>query len=273
VYFGNFEFADEMATKLQSMLPNFTAYMPVTFRLFYSGLAAAGMARKMSSNGKRIEALRYRAKAKRCCRRLGKLNRSNGPISHHRELLMLAVLNLSGIKKEPVSYERAINACIEAGHIHDAALGSELAGEFHLTTVDDKRGTVDSKSRNRLIRRHFTRARDLYYSWGAYAKVEQLQKTRGDYIEGRSAPSASVNCGIVDHENDLSSSSFSGNSRTAPMHNFTLLRILAGMVPSFRPIDILSKIPDKELKQHHFHEKEALGDDEMLSDIEMKPLE
>jgi len=281
VYFGNFEFADRMAKKLRSILPLHFAFVPLSFRLFYSGLAASRMARQMRLAGKRMQAIMYHAKARRYCRRLGHLNRANGSNSYHRELLLLADLNLSGKEDKPVSYDRAINACLEAGHIHDAALGSELAGENYLTNDNSKKGTVASNTRNKLIRRHFTRARDLYHQWGAYGKVEHLQKTRGDNIDGRHTEcenSRIENGGIVsiELEDDFSRNSSENDLVSDPgapvMHNPTLLKLLAGIVPSSRAKDILSSIPDNELveEQELISCNDSMGSDEfsIVSDMD-----
>ena len=258
VYYGKFEFADRMASVLRKILPFHFAFIPLSFRLFYSGLAASGMARKLRLAGKRMKALKYQAKAWWYCKRLGFLNRSNGDNSHHRELLLLADLHLSGKDNKKVSYDRAIHACLDVGHIHDAALGSELAGEHFLATDNFKKGTDASNVRKKLIQRHFTRARDLYQSWGAYAKVDHLQKTRGDYIEGqhKKRDSSEVEIGlIVSMELGVDSSSNSSENEfstdldcyTHGMYNGNLLNLLAGIVPSSRVTDILST-PEKDLE-------------------------
>jgi len=228
-----------------------------------------------------LQAIRYHAKAKKYCRRLGHLNRANGSNSYHRELLLLADLNLSGKEDKPISYDRAINSCLEAGHIHDAALGSELAGEYYLTNDNSKKGTLASNTRNKLIRRHFTRARDLYHQWGAYGKVEHLQKTRGDNIDGRHTErenSGIENGGIVsiELEDDFSRNSSENDWLSDPgapvMHNPTLLKLLADIVPSSRAKDLLSSIPDNELveQQELISCKDSMGSDEfsIVSDMD-----
>jgi len=255
VYYGNFAFADRMADKLRKILPRHFAYVPLSFRLFYSGLAASGMARQMQLAGKRWQALKYRAKAKGFCNRLGHLNRSIGSNSYHRELIMLADLKLSGKEQKPISYERAINASLEVGHIHDAALCSELAGEYYLSSDKSKAGSVASNARNKLIKRHFTRARDLYNSWGAYSKVELLEKNRGDYIEGKSPVCKSGDKLVVSmDEVEMDSSSHSGEDdgfagaygSDPVLHNPKLLCLLAGIVPSSEDTSTLSSMPPEK---------------------------
>jgi hypothetical protein len=244
-----------MANKLQKILPRHSAFITLSFRLFYSGLAASGVARQMQLAGKRWQALKYRAKAKGFCNRLGHLNRANGSNNYHRELIMLADLKLSGKEQKSISYERAINACLEVGHIHDAALGSELAGEYYLSSDKSKTGSVEANSRNKLIKRHFTRARDLYNSWGAYGKVEHLEKNRGDYIEGKSSRCKSGEKLVVSmDELEMDSSSqfgeddgFSGAyGSDLVLHNPKLLRLLAGIVPSSEDTSTLSSMPPEK---------------------------
>lgn len=284
VYFGNFPFADRMARKLRSILPLNIAYVELSFRLFYSGLAASGMARKMRLEGKRIEALKYRAKGWRYCKRLGHLNRSIGDNGYHRELLLLADLNLCGKEHKRVSYDRAIHACLDVGHIHDAALGSELAGEHYLATYNKKNETGDSDATMKQIRRHFTRARDFYRSWGAFAKVKHLHKKRGEYIlrrQSKCGPNEIEIGWVVSMElggdDSLSKASenddFSVNSGCCPqgMHNTNLLNLLAGIVPSSTVTDILSLTPKKDLeKKHGLTSKEIIKNDDasIVSDME-----
>lgn len=282
VYYGKFEFADRMAKPLRKLLPFHFAYIPLSFRLFYSGLAASGMARQLRAAGKRMKAIKYQTKAWCYCKFLGRLNRSNGDNSHHRELLMLADLNHSG--KGRNTYDRAIEACLDVGHIHDAALASELAGEHFLDTNKFKKGTDARNARDKLIRRHFTRARDLYQSWGARGKVDHLIRKRGDYIEGRNNTSDSTEVEIgwivsMDPNDDDSLSNSSNNEfvpnidcdTTEVTPNANLLSLLAGIVPSSRVTDILeSPLDDIKEQQKELTLKEITDNDaiSIVSDIE-----
>lgn len=276
VYFGNFEFAVQMAKKLRSVLPRHPAYITRSWRLFYSGLAASGMARKMHMAGKRGQARRYRSKAKKIAAKLGQYNRSHGPNSNHRELLMIADLNLSENEPRDISYDTAINACLEVGHIHDAALGSELAGEYFLTQEGtDKKGSVAENVRNKLMKRHFTRARDLYNSWGAHAKVDHLHRTRGDYIVGRKSQAETRGILSIQLDNDFSrhssdidgsrhsSENFSKESSPEVLYNPRLLDYLAGIVPSSDTTGNLPSMSGNKLSD------EKIGEDlSIVSDIE-----
>ena len=268
VYFGNYEFADQMAEELRKVLPRHPAFITKSFRLFYSSLAAAGKSRQMK--GKRTQVRKYKKKAKRHAIELGYLNKSHGANSYHRELILLAELNLVDKEQNKVSYDTAINACLKVGHIHDAALGSELAGKYYLAKNDHKEGTISHTTNQKLIRRHFTRARDLYSLWGAHAKVEQLQRERGDYIQGRKAYE---NGGIVaiDLDSDVSrassdidyssthSSEFSKASGPPVLYNPRLLDLLEGIVPSSGTTGADKPFGDKNIE----------GDDlSMMSDID-----
>jgi len=226
----------------------------------------------MQKVGKLSRARKYRKKAKRLAIKLGHVNKSLGANSHHRELILLAELNLVDKEQNKISYDTAINACLKIGHIHDAALGSELAGEYYFAIAknDHKEGTISHTTNQKLIRRHFTRARDLYSAWGAYAKVEQLQRERGDYIQGRNAYE---NGGIVaiDLESDVSrassdidyssthSSEFSKASGPPVLYNPRLLDLLEGIVPS----------SDTTGADKPFGDKNIGGDDlSIVSDID-----
>jgi len=185
-------------------------------------------------------------------------------------LLLLADLNLPVNGKKPISYDRAINACLEVGHIHDAALGSELAGEYFLTTGHSKSDTVASRTRNKLIRRYFTRARDLYYSWGAHAKVSHLHMTRGDFIDGRSTQGKNDRVVAIEIQDDISSDSieddFSTSSGSQALYNPNLLSILAGIVPSSEATGMMEQ-------EGVLSNQKKSGDDDMISvisDIEIE---
>lgn len=195
---------------------------------------------------------------------------------------MLADLNHSG--KGRNTYDRAIEACLDVGHIHDAALASELAGEHFLDTNKFKKGTDARNARDKLIRRHFTRARDLYQSWGARGKVDHLIRKRGDYIEGRNNTSDSTEVEIgwivsMDPNDDDSLSNSSNNEfvpnidcdTTEVTPNANLLSLLAGIVPSSRVTDILeSPLDDIKEQQKELTLKEITDNDaiSIVSDIE-----
>jgi len=227
------------------------------------------MARQMTLAGKRIKAMRYRAKAKRYAKSLGKISHLNGTNNRHRVLLMLADLNIPGKEQTPVSYDKAINACLEVGHIHDAALASELAGEYFLRNDKSERGSVAGKIRNKIIRRHFTRARDLYSAWGAHAKVDHLYNTRGDYIEGRQTETTESEGGgviSIDLDNEFSAHSSEDLSDAPPKYNSHLVRLLAGIVPSSDDKGILLSMPDDDLMEQQELSKRDIDNDD-LSDI------
>jgi len=275
VYFGNYEFADQKADKLRQVMKTHTATIPLSFRTYYSGLAASGMAKKMRSAGKRGQAKKYKAKAKAFCKRLGQLNKNNGPINHHRELLLLADLN----PEKEVSYDKAINACLEGGHLQDAALGSELAGEYYLSTDNTQNGTIAFSTRKKVISRHFTRARDLYQLWGAHAKVNHLYKTRGDFIEGRIDQRDSekvVAIDIDEFSRNSSDDDFSANSDHPEMHNANIVNLLASIVPSSEDRISLTSLPDNPIVEQHGELSHGgnTGNDELsvISDIDMEPL-
>ena len=112
------------------------------------------------------------------------------------------------------AFGKAIAVAGRSGFIQDAALGNELAGEFFFSTEDDY-----------WARHYFTRSVALYNEWGAKAKVEQLQKSKGGLIDTsclgtlKSSTTASMRHFISGessqiHENiDLNSTVFSISKR------------------------------------------------------------
>ena len=162
---------------------------------------------------------------------------------------------------------------LKISHIHDAALASEIAGEYFLRNDKSERGSVAGKIKNKIIRRHFTRARDLYSAWGAHAKVDHLYNTRGDYIEGRHTEATENEGGgviSIDLDNEFSVNSsendMSKNSDAPPKYNSHLVRLLAGIVPSSDDKGILLSMPDDDLMEQQELSKRDIDNDD-LSDI------
>jgi hypothetical protein len=85
------------------------------------------------------------------------------------------------------SFDRAIRASINSGHIQDAALACQLAAEYFVTlkvavTTAATKTTVINKKIEVLVARYLQNARDLYLRWGATAVVQHLEDKYPDIL-------------------------------------------------------------------------------------------
>jgi predicted ATPase len=168
IYFGEYSFAETMAAKYEEVSSHDTSYLVMIVRVFYSGLVASGMERQTKKK-------KYRTKAKKLAKQMKQLVRANGLNGLHRELLLEAELvdsKKANEEKGREKYERAIAAALKAGHVHDAALACELAGEFLLRIGNTT-----------TCRQYFTQSRSHYVDWGAKVKVAHLELKRGPYMD------------------------------------------------------------------------------------------
>ena len=189
-YFGDLEMADRIAKPYWTVSENDKSYSNNSVGLLFSGLTASGLAKKTGKT-------KYKTEAKRKTAEMQSLMRTRGLNNLHRYLLMKADLlacdaickskrkqgmwkqsrperafSASNTEEVKRAFDRAISAAGKAGFRQDAALGSELAGEFFLAAGD----FFWSKN-------YFTRSLELYKDWGARAKVDQLRERRGMYID------------------------------------------------------------------------------------------
>jgi hypothetical protein len=162
VMFGNLEFSKRIADTLAGHSKNDTVYLNLIQRLFLSGLAYSRLARQ---SGKK----KHLHRSRRYAEKLRKLVYSKGTTS----LFLLKIMDAdilaasSGIHDEiQASYDIAIAMALETGHIHFAALGNEIAGDFFLTN-----------GRASLGKDYLLDSQALYKEWQAFAKVEDLAIT------------------------------------------------------------------------------------------------
>ena len=171
VIMGKYEVAISLAERLANLAEHDSAYVYLSHRIFYSGLAYMAVGQKTGQ-------WRYRKKSKMCASKMRKLTRTKGLNTLHKALLLeaeLYAMQSNKLSKVRETYEEAIAACMKSGHTQDAALGSEFAGTFFL------------KSKDLLAARFFfSQARNLYRDWGAVKKVEALQRERGEYLDAPS---------------------------------------------------------------------------------------
>lgn len=180
VYFGNYEFAEEILERLKAV-PNFDkAHGTNSLRLFFAALTYSHLCK---ITGKKW----YYRKAKKFCQELRTLCKSKGLRSWHRVLILEAHLRSSGGKsasKAQSSYDSAIAEAIRTSHIQDAGLACQLAGENFLSMSDGlMHSKVLLKARDNLVRKYFGKARDHYKKWGATALIRHLEQTHANYFD------------------------------------------------------------------------------------------
>jgi len=168
VYFGNYTFVEKWVRLLKAIPAHLASFERDIMGCFYSGLALLGLARSTGNK-------KYILMARREANQLNRLNKAKQVKDRHRYLIMkadlLAAATNSKFLKVKESFEIAFDSSIGTNHRQDAALCSELAGEYFL-----------SVDRHDLARTYFTQAKSLYYEWGAIGKVNHLQKKRSSYL-------------------------------------------------------------------------------------------
>lgn len=168
LYFGELEFAERMATALQAYVAHEALYAIIVKYVFYSGLTFSGLARKRSRSSKL-----YRQKASKMSKIMEKHCRTKGLNPLHKSLIMKAdLLACKGKDSQEVAraFDQGIEAALKLCFVQDAALGSELAGEYFMSRDHDK------------ARHYFCQAQHLYNEWGATAKVNHLASLRPTYL-------------------------------------------------------------------------------------------
>jgi histidine kinase len=168
VYFGNFEFAVRMSTSVQPYVKLDGSYATTTKEHFFSSLAYCGLARGTRNR-------KYVSLAVKFAKRLRCLCRTRGTNVLHRCLLMEAEIltfRCDNPSKLITAYDNAIHSASQAGYIHDAALGCELAGSTMLELGEENRGY-----------RYLSQARDLWREYEAHAKVNLLVKKYGRKLD------------------------------------------------------------------------------------------
>jgi len=149
LFFGELELAEKMSNGLQQYLVHEASYAIMVKNMFYSGLTFSGLARKGGA-----KAGRYRSKAASLSRDMDKISRTKGLNPLHKALIMKADLlacHTSDTVKVSRVYDEGIGAAMKLGYVQDAALASEIAGEFFLSMFDHARA-----------RQYICQARDLY---------------------------------------------------------------------------------------------------------------
>ena len=126
----------------------------------FSGLTCSGLAKKISKR-------KYVREARKAADKMKFIMRNRGLNNLHRYLLMqadlLAVTSKKQHREVKLAYDKAIATAGKAGFVQDAALGNELASQYFRSIGDEF-----------WEEQYLTRACELYYEWGALAKVADL---------------------------------------------------------------------------------------------------
>jgi histidine kinase len=186
IFFRELDVANRIAEKMASVGTHYSSYVCLTHRIYFSGLAASGMARKTGLR-------KYIKRAHAFATEMRRITRSKGLNALHKALMLEADLlacKSQNVAKIQDAYDEAIASAMKAGHTHLAALGSEIAAEYFVQNGDEfPAGT------------YFSQARDLYRDWGATAKVEELIATRGAFLatstEEETTTSSGVHCWVL----------------------------------------------------------------------------
>jgi hypothetical protein len=115
------------------------------------------------------------------------------------------------------AYHQSINPARRSGFLHDAALGNELLGRYCLSS-----GDID------LASRYLEQAKALYFDWGAFKKVKDLQLLYGNLVQNRLSK-------------DLLSTAISGRSQQGVVFEIESLRAQTRWPME---VDLLSSVSD-----------------------------
>ncbi|CAJ1956049.1 unnamed protein product [Cylindrotheca closterium] len=180
VFFGDYEFALEMAEKLAPLAEFENSHAVRSLGIYFTSLTYAMLARTRNKKS-------YGSKARRRCNQLISLCNSKGENSRHRCMLLEAqLLSLNGQKPSLVqsSFDDAINMAIQGGYKQDAGLGSVLAAEHFLSLEDSVlKSPILQKARDLLVGNYITEAYEMYDDWGANALVDSIQQKYGKYLD------------------------------------------------------------------------------------------
>ena len=148
LYFRELELAERMSRALQPYVSHEAQYVIVVKNIFYSCLTFSGLARK-----RRGSARQYRSQASKLSKIMEKHCRTKGLNPLHKSLIMKADLlacNSRDVQEVGRAYDQGIEAALKICFVQDAALASELAGEYFMLHDQDK------------ARHYFCQARHLY---------------------------------------------------------------------------------------------------------------
>jgi PAS domain S-box-containing protein len=161
--YGRYEDAVKAAIEAQQTLANNAGFFPIVQYYFYYSLSLAALYSTAASDDKKQywNVLQQH-------QQIVKNWADNCPENFlHRYMLLSAeIAKISGDRMEAIElYDRAISAAKEQGYIQEEALANELAAKFYLDW-----------SKQHIAQEYMTQAYYGYASWGAKAKVADLER-------------------------------------------------------------------------------------------------
>lgn len=148
------------------------------FRLLYSGLLMFRLARRRDLSGK------YRRTALRHLKKIEELANQGAVNAQPMMCLLRAEAQVFATPKTTrssrQSFDAAVVAAARSGMAHLQALANERAGIHAIQSC-----SVESATSDGWAGHYLTKAVTLYAEWGAFGKVEKLQKEHGALMEKR----------------------------------------------------------------------------------------
>jgi predicted ATPase/class 3 adenylate cyclase len=169
-----FERYNEAIESGEKALPNVgsvTAQYCRTLILFYEALARLGNYQKVNAGTQRLYAKRIRKNISKI-----KMWAVHSPENqlHKYHLLMAEWYRIQGNTSKPLDhYDKAIQLSRKAGFLQEEALANELAGKYFI-----------GQEKGDLAEMYLKNAYQCYRSWGAEAKLAQMQQLYPQYISG-----------------------------------------------------------------------------------------
>ena len=167
-YFGKLEIGYKLLAPFAKISAINVAYFSTSICIFFSGLTCTGLAKQ---TGKR----KYIKQAQKETKKMKRIMQNRGLNNLHRYMLMqadlLAATNRRQQQDVKMAFDKAIATAGKAGFVQDAALGNELALEYFVSIGD---GFWPAQ--------YLGRACELYYEWGALAKLESLTEKYASYM-------------------------------------------------------------------------------------------
>jgi len=143
--------------------------LALTFVNFYESLAALAHAATAPGERKRLRRL-VKANQKKM-----KKWAKHAPANHLHQYELVEAERARVQRRQAKAmmfYDQAIAHARENRHLREEALGNELAAKFYL-----------SQGREKIAKTYLREARYLYHKWGAFAKVQQLERKYGELLQ------------------------------------------------------------------------------------------
>ena len=183
---GEYVDALQAADRAQPMLWNIRSLLEIVEYHFFNALCHAAVHESASSEDRKFHCARL-------TEHLEKLDNwaLHGPENFANRAALVAA-ELARIERRELDaerlYERAIDSARAADLVHNEALAKELAGRFYL-----------ARGLERFANLYLEGARDCYLSWGADAKVRQLEEWYPQIKAEKTSPHTGTIHASVEH--------------------------------------------------------------------------